>query len=101
MASRLNKQHTDIARLKIKTSQLINRLSDHALGKVDLSTTQVRSIEILLRKTVPDLSQVTGTFEHRHRVEEMSDADLTDIATTGRSGAIAPQSSAPEPDQLH
>lgn len=43
---------------RIKTSMLINRLKDHANGKIDLSSTQVRSIEILLRKLVPDLKSV-------------------------------------------
>jgi len=47
------------AREKIKTTQLINRLQDHALGTVELSQTQVRAIEILLKKRVPDLSSVT------------------------------------------
>ena len=49
------------ARGKIQTTQLINRLQDHAHGKVELSPTQVRSVEILLRKSVPDLSSVTLT----------------------------------------
>lgn len=47
------------ARDKIQTTQLINRLQNHALGKVDLSATQVRSVEILLKKRVPDLQAIT------------------------------------------
>ena len=47
------------AREKIRTTQLINRLQDHALGEVEMSTTQVRAVEILLKKRVPDLSAVT------------------------------------------
>lgn len=58
MAARLRKFHSDEVRAKIKTSQLINRLTDHALGALKLSPTQVRSIEILLKKTIPDLSAV-------------------------------------------
>lgn len=46
------------ARTKIRTTQLINRLQNHALGTVELSSTQVRSVEILLKKTVPDLQSV-------------------------------------------
>lgn len=61
MATRLRKSHQDDVRKKIQASQLINRLTDHALGLVELSATQVRSIEILLRKSVPDLSQVELT----------------------------------------
>jgi hypothetical protein len=47
------------ARSKIQTTQLINRLQNHALGKIDLSPTQVRSVEILLKKKIPDLQAVT------------------------------------------
>jgi len=49
------------ARQKISTTQLINRLQNHALGKIELSPTQVRSVEILLKKVVPDLSSTTLT----------------------------------------
>lgn len=56
-------RHDDETRLKIKTSQLINRLSAHALGDdVELSQTQVKAIEILLRKILPDLSAVDATL---------------------------------------
>ena len=63
MAARLRKTHQDDVRMKIQASQLVNRLTDHALGKVELSSTQVRSIEILLRKSIPDLSNVQLTGE--------------------------------------
>lgn len=66
MAARLRKLHSDEVRAKIQTSQLINRLTDHAIGKVELSATQVRSIEILLKKSIPDLQSVelSGGVEH-------------------------------------
>ena len=57
-ARKLRPFHTDEIRAKIQTSQLINRLTDHAFGKVQLETSQVRSIEVLLRKSIPDLSAV-------------------------------------------
>lgn len=57
-ARKLRPFHTDEIRAKIQTSQLINRLTDHALGKIELSATQVRSIEVLIKKTLPDLSAV-------------------------------------------
>ena len=58
MAARIRKQHQDEVRARIQASQLINRLTDHALGRVELTATQVRAIEILLRKSIPDLSAV-------------------------------------------
>ena len=66
MAARINKLHQADVRSKIQASQLINRLTDHALGKVELEATQVRAIEILLKKTIPDLSSVglTGDAEN-------------------------------------
>jgi hypothetical protein len=63
MPARLRKTHQEDVRTKIQTSQLINRLSNHGLGKVDLSPTQVQSINILLRKTLPDLQAVQHTGE--------------------------------------
>lgn len=57
-ARKLRPFHTDEIRAKIQASQLINRLTDHALGKVELSSTQVRAIEVLLKKSVPDLTAV-------------------------------------------
>lgn len=89
MAARTNKvRHDENTRLKIKTSQLINRLSDHAFGKVDLAPTQVRAIEVLLKKTIPDLSQVDASVSVTRQPENMSDAELADIAA-GRSAHLA------------
>jgi len=60
MAARLNKLHQDDIRQKIQASQLINVLQDHALtGEGEMSPTRMKAIEILLRKSVADLSAVT------------------------------------------
>lgn len=61
----------DEVRERIKSSMLINRLIDHALGKVGMLPTQVRAVEILLRKTLPDLASTehTGAVEHRFVAE--------------------------------
>lgn len=64
MAARVNKiKHDEETRLKIKTSQLLNRLQDHGLGLVDMTSTQVRAIEIALRKVLPDLTSVESKNE--------------------------------------
>ena len=58
MPARIRKiQHDERTRQKIKTSQLANRLTDHVLGKVDMSPSQVSAALGLLRKTLPDLQQ--------------------------------------------
>ncbi len=59
MAARMRTLHQDDVRAKIQTSQLINRLEKHALGELDLSATQIKAIEVLIRKTLPDLTAVT------------------------------------------
>jgi len=59
MAARTKKiRHDENTRLKIQAAQLINRLESHARGDVEMTTTQVRAIEILLRKILPDLADV-------------------------------------------
>lgn len=59
MAARIKKiRHDENTRLKIQAAQLINRLEAHARGEVEMTTTQVRAIEILLRKILPDLADV-------------------------------------------
>jgi hypothetical protein len=69
MAERLRKMHQDDVRAKIKTSQLINRLENHALGELDLSATQIKAIEVLIRKTLPDLCAVAMTGENGGPIE--------------------------------
>lgn len=58
MAARLRKNHQDEVRAKIQASQLINRLTDCATGKVTLTSQQVTAIKILLDKSLPNLSDV-------------------------------------------
>jgi hypothetical protein len=62
MAARLRKTHQDDVRQKIQATQLINVLQNHALGiSEELSQSRLKAIEILLRKSVPDLSQMQLT----------------------------------------
>ena len=55
MAARHRTFQTDRTREAIRTTQLIKRLQKHIDGEGELSSTQVRGIEILLRKSLPDL----------------------------------------------
>ena len=55
---RLHPRHQDEVRVKIQTSQIINRLQNHLNGEVELSATQVRAAEVLLKKSIPDLAAV-------------------------------------------
>jgi hypothetical protein len=78
MAERLRKTHQDDVRAKIQTSQLVNRLTDHALGTVELSPTQVRAIEILIKKTLPDMSAVQVSGDEDNPLEVVTRIELVD-----------------------
>ena len=78
MATRLRKMHQDDVRAKIKVSQLLNRLEDHALGKIELSPTQVRAIEILIKKVLPDLQSVELSGDEDNPVEVITRIELVD-----------------------
>lgn len=57
-ARKIKTHHQEDVRKKIQCTQLINRLMNHIDGKVQLAPTQVRSIEILLNKSLANLSDV-------------------------------------------
>lgn len=60
MARPIGKLHQEDVRRKIQVSQLLNVLTAHALGETDdISMSRMKAIEILLRKSLPDLSSVT------------------------------------------
>jgi hypothetical protein len=63
VAARITSKHKQDVRERIQTSQLVNRLQANALGTIakELTPGQLKSIEILLKKTVPDLSSVAHT----------------------------------------
>lgn len=60
----------DNTRLKIQTTQIIKRLTDHILGNVELNPSQVTAALGLLKKTIPDLSSIelSGEVEQTHKV---------------------------------
>lgn len=60
MAARKNTPNlTADWRAKIQTSMLVNRLNKIANGEADCTPTQMKALEVALRKTVPDLSAMT------------------------------------------
>ncbi|MCC6779906.1 MAG: hypothetical protein IT537_25285 [Hyphomicrobiales bacterium] len=83
MAARTTKVgHDPKTRDKIRTTQLLKRLHAYALSEndpqngkpVQLSSTQVKAMEILLRKSLPDLQSIQGNMDlHHHRHEEALD----------------------------
>lgn len=60
MAARKQLWHPDEVRQKIQASQLINRLTDHALADAPImDASQVNAAKILLGKAIPDLQSTT------------------------------------------
>lgn len=60
-ATRRNRTGDDNTRAKIQTTQLVKRLQSNAMGDLEpeLSVGRLKAIEILLRKSLPDLAAVT------------------------------------------
>ena len=67
MARRKMLFHPDWVREKIRASQLINRLHKCAFGEISLTITQLRAIELLLRKSIPDLAAAEIRSEQSYR----------------------------------
>jgi len=55
------KLQQDQTRAAIQTTQLVKRLQDFALGEkqIEIDPSRLKAIEILLRKSLPDLQAVT------------------------------------------
>ncbi len=72
MAKRKQLWHPADVRQKIQVSQLINRLTNHALSDDPImDASQVNAAKILIGKAIPDLSAVTlgGDEENPVKVE--------------------------------
>lgn len=72
MATRKNISHDTRTREKIRTSQLINRLEKYVFEEdgVEMTKGQVTAALGLIKKTLPDLSQVDGNMAHQHGVSD-------------------------------
>ncbi len=79
MAARLRRYHQDEVREKIRASQLVNRLEDHAFGSVDMTSTQVSAALGLLKKCLPDMT------ENKTEIDAGGNL-LSILASLGRSG---------------
>lgn len=103
MAARLNPQQDARTRSAIKTSQLVNRLNAFVFGEndgktgkpIEIDALRMKAIEILLRKSLPDLSSVSmelmGKDEGPIQIQDLTAAAILEA----RLDAIA--SRAPSP----
>lgn len=80
MAARIRKHHQDEVRARIQTSQLINVLQDHAFGhSEEISQSRMKAIEILLRKSLPDLSAVVVSGDDENPIHSVSRIELVSL----------------------
>ena len=63
ITAKLNPRHQQLIRDKINAALLVERLTECALGQTELTSQQMKAIEILLKKSVPDLSSVEMTSD--------------------------------------
>lgn len=93
MAARTRRTElSDAWRQKIRTSMLINRLQNHVLGRIQMTSTQIRAAEILFRKTLPDLTSVEHSGEVKLGLVELlrsigrgdSESDVTALEEQSR-----------------
>lgn len=79
MAARLDRRHSELSRERIKTTLLLDRVQNHALGELEMTPSQLTAAFGLLDRTVPKLSQIQhvgdddgGPIQHSHTVEWVS-----------------------------
>ena len=58
ITAKLNPRHQQLIRDKIQSALLIEKLHKVALEGLEITSQQMKAIEILLKKSVPDLSSV-------------------------------------------
>jgi hypothetical protein len=102
MAARLNKWTPEIVRRRIQTAHIVTVLQKHIRGKLELSASQVRAAEVLLRKTLPDQTSITHSGQiETVKPDELTDAQLAHIATASGDGVIEAQIRQEEPGSVH
>lgn len=80
-APKRNAMLIEEARSKIQTTHIAKRLTDHVLGKVDMTSTQVTAALGLLRKVIPDLAAHQHSGEVNHNINNVADF----LASIGRN----------------
>jgi hypothetical protein len=57
----MRKTRQDEVRAKIQVGNILDRVRKHLEGEIELSATQMKAAELLLRKSLPDLSSIEVT----------------------------------------
>lgn len=78
MPARKNLVHSELVRERIRTKAIVNRLTNHVLGRIEMSATQVTAALGLIRKTVPDLQAIEHSGTIIEEVHTVSAEPLTE-----------------------
>lgn len=71
MAARINLRQDEQTRSRIQTTKICQRVQDHALGQIEMTATQLKAAEILLRKTLPDVSSITHSGDQHSPIKHV------------------------------
>lgn len=92
----LSEQHRD----KIRKSKVLQCLISHAVGEMEMSSSQVTAGIALMKKVLPDLAsvemQVEGEINHTHE-RVANDADAFESRITGLSARRSDEGGASKP----
>ena len=83
MAARINKRHSDEVRARIQASALVTRLHGHAMGEVEMTSSQIAAAVALLDRSVPKLAQVqhVGGDEGDSPIQHKMTLEFVDAGT--------------------
>ena len=87
MAARKKKYQTEDCRAKIKTTLLLNRATQIAMGELTVDAVQVSALKLILNKVLPDLKaiELTGDQDNplnvNHTVIQRTIVDPRDTNT--------------------
>ena len=96
--------HAEEVRARLQINAIVSRLERHALGKLEppMTKEQVMAAKILLAKALPDLVAIKHSGNvNVVRPDDLTDAELANIARGGSAGVVGPSPSAPEPSEVH
>lgn len=76
----LTETKLDEMRRRIRATLLLKKLEDHALGESEMTNTQVRAAETLLRKVFPDLSSVEHKGDADNPIQHVGRIELVGLS---------------------
>ena len=91
----------EVVRRRIRTAHLIRGMQRCFDGEQELTSTQLKAGEILLRKSLPDQTHVEHSGNVTSRAEDLDDATLASIALGGSDRVVEAEGSEALPDGVH